>query len=201
MNRRSTGKVFAGMVAGVMALAATAMAGGGNVLPSTASFKGFSLQQMAKATAVYNTGVTAGISEPAPNVPVQILVKDTRVPAGTGFYLPIFFDDDSGGTTAGFPTDVSDQSADAAFLLEFVNAAFGVERFIVQVDGQTTVLSPDYIAGVTTGSLPDGVPPGTHYIVAAAYLTPLTPGVHTVGFGGVIDGQPVVFLSYRVTVK
>jgi hypothetical protein len=45
----------------------------------------------------------------------------------------------------------------------------------------------------------DGTPAG-QYIVSAAFLAPLKPGKHTVGIGGIINGDPVVFVSYEVTV-
>ncbi|HUO08577.1 MAG TPA: hypothetical protein VM008_09785 [Phycisphaerae bacterium] len=198
---RSAGKLLPVIMAGILMWGSAALAGGGNVLPACAELKGYSLSEMAKATAVYNTGIVAGLSETAPKVAMEVLVGDATVKAGTAFYLPIFFVDDSGAATPGFPRNVRDEKADQEFLMDYVNEAFGVESFIVQVDGKTTVLSDQYISGVKTGPLPDGIPAGTHYIVSAAFLTPLTPGVHTVGVGGLIGGQPVVFLSYQVNVK
>jgi hypothetical protein len=153
---------------------------------------------MAVATAVYNVGGTL------PDVPFEVLVPfepNVTVEPGTQLYLPIFYVDDSGGAPPGFPTDITDQDADADFLASYAFDAFGVTDFIVQVDGKTTILSDDYVSGVTTAPLPDGTPAGTHYIVSAAFLTPLTPGVHTVGIGGIIGGEPVVFVPYTVTVR
>jgi hypothetical protein len=71
---------------------------------------------------------------------------------------------------------------------------------LVQVDGKTTTLSGDYIAGTKTPPLLDGTPAGTHYIVSAAFLEPLSPGEHTVAIGGIINGAPTVFVSYTVNV-
>jgi hypothetical protein len=68
-----------------------------------------------------------------------------------------------------------------------------------EVDGVTTILDDDYIRSVRTPPLLDGG--GDEYIVCAAFLTPLTPGEHTVGVGGIVNGEPVVFLSYNVTVR
>jgi hypothetical protein len=116
-------------------------------------------------------------------------------------YLPIFFEDDSGGAPPGFPTDITDQKADAAFLNNAALTGFGVSAFIVQVDGKTTVMTDAYISGVTTAPLLDGTPPGTHYIISAAFLTPLTPGQHVVSIGGIIDGESVAFITYHVTVR
>jgi hypothetical protein len=140
------------------------------------------------------------LTPPPPDVPFHILVHDATVKPGTMLYLPIFVADDSGGAPPGFPTDITDQEADAEYLNSLVLDMFNVEAFIVQVDGQTTILDDDYVTGTTTASLLDGTPPGTHYICSAAFLTPLTPGKHTVAIGGIIEGIPVVFLSYNVTV-
>jgi hypothetical protein len=68
------------------------------------------------------------------------------------------------------------------------------------VDGDTPILDDDYITGVTTPPLLDGTPAGTHYISIAAFLSPLPPGEHTVSIGGIVNGAPVAFLSYNVTV-
>ena len=191
-------------VLGVLTCTAPALAGGGNVLPPSATPRAYSLSEIAVATAVYNTGVNVGLSPSPPNVPFEVLVPDTlhvTVKPGTMLYLPIFFSDDSDTVAPGFPADIADQQAAADFLNSYVLMNFGVTDFIVQVDGQTTILDDDYIVGVTTAPLPDGPPAGTHYIVSAAFLTPLTPGTHTVGLGGIIGGEPVVFVSYNVTVR
>ena len=178
-------------VLGVFTCTASALAGGGNVLPPDAQPKGYSLSDIALATAAYN----GDRSVTPPNVPFEILVGNTTVKPGTMFYVPIFFADDSPPVAPDFPTDLDDEDAIADFLY---NTA-GVGAFVVQVDDKTTILDDDYISGVTTAPLPDGG--GTHYIVAAAFLTPLTPGKHTVGIGGLIDGEPVVFRSRDVTVR
>jgi len=188
-------KVFVAAL-GVFTGVASALAGGGNVLPATANPKGYSLSDIAVATADYNTDP----SSTPPNVPFEILVGDTTVTPGTTIYLPIFFANDSPPVDPAFPTDIGDQAADAEYLLDTA----GVEAFIVDVDGETTILNEDYIRGVTTAPMLGG---GTHYIVSAAFLTPLTPGEHTVGIGGVLDvgpdddDEPVVFVSYNVTVR
>jgi hypothetical protein len=189
----------------VLTFTASALAGGGNVLPSSAKPKGYSLSEIAVATAVYNSGSTSGnpSTPPPPDVPFEILVPSSAnytVKPGTMLYLPIFFEDDSGGAPAGFPSDITDQEACAEYLDSVVLGTYGVTAFIVQVDGQTVVLDDGYITGVTTAPLLDGAPPGTHYISCAAILTPLTPGVHNVSIGGMIDGEPVAFISYNIMV-
>jgi hypothetical protein len=190
-------------VLGVVACGSPALAGGGEVLPANANPKGFSLKGMAAVTAVYNTGVDAGnpLTPPPPDVPFQILKDDVTVKPGTMLYLPIFHADDSDGAPSGFPANVDDQDACADFLDDFV-LGFGVTAFIVQVDGCTTVLDDGFIAGTRTAPLLDGtVSAGTNYIACAAFLTPLTPGKHTVGFGGIIFGETVVIESMEVTVR
>ncbi|MDB5289793.1 MAG: hypothetical protein JWL69_1034 [Phycisphaerales bacterium] len=197
-------KGLLGIVLGLLA-AAPAMAGGGNVIPASADPKGYSLEDIAKATAVYNTGQVSGnpLTPSVPKVPFQILVGDATVKPGTMLYLPIYFADDSAPIIPPFPTDITNQDADADYLDGLIFDAFGVEAFLVEVDGKITVLTDDFIAGTTTPLLLDAPPAdaGTHYIVAATFLTPLTPGKHTVALGGMIAGEPVVFLSYAVTVK
>jgi hypothetical protein len=190
-------------VFGALGAAAPALAGGGNVLPASAKPRGYSLAKIAGATAVYNTGFTTGnpATPPPPEVPFEVLVADATVKPGTMLYLPVFYASDSGTPPPGFPSDITDQAADAAFLDEYVLATYGVEAFIVQVDGKTTVLDDAYIVGVTTPPLLDGTPPGTQYITSAAFLTPLTPGQHTVSVGGIVGGVPVAFLTYHVTVR
>jgi hypothetical protein len=180
------------------------MAGsGGKVLPAQAEPDCYSLRAIAEATAIYNTAVSAGIAAPRqPNVPFTI-VTGASVTARPGalLYVPVFFADDSGGAVAGFPKDVDNQRADERFLLNYAFAQYGVEAFIIQVDGKTTVLSADYIVGTRTPPLPDGTPAGRNYIVAGAFLTPLNPGTHTVSIGGLIDGVPTAFVSTTVKVR
>jgi hypothetical protein len=190
----------------VLAFTGPALAEGGDVLPASAKPKGYSLSDMAVATAVYNTGTTSGNPEtpPPPDVPFEILVPSIgsyTLKPGTMLYLPVFFADDTDSLYPGFPADITDQAADAAYLDSYVFATYDVTSFIVQVDGQTTVLDDDFLCGVMTAPLLDGSPGGTQYIVCAAFLTPLTPGEHTVSIGGIIDGSPVAFISYNVTVS
>ena len=114
------------------------LADDGDVLPADASPNGYSLKRVAKATAVYNTGQMTSnpATPPPPDVPFHILVADTTVRRGTLFYLPVFVADDSGGTPAGFPTDIHDQHADAAYLNGVLLSSYDVTDLIVQVDGR-----------------------------------------------------------------
>jgi hypothetical protein len=185
---------------GLTAFSAPAFAGGGAVLPPDP----LALAVTAEVTAVYNTGQMTGnpLTPPPPNVPFLILVGNTTVREGTFIYLPVFAADDSGpGPFPGFPANILNQRADQEYLANFIFNNYGVTDFLVQVDGQTTVLDNSYITGVPTPPLLDGTPAGRDYICSAAFLTPLTRGTHTIGIGGVIGGAPVVFVSYTVTVK
>jgi hypothetical protein len=80
---------------------------------------------------------------------------------------------------------------------------YGISALFVKVDGQITTLDRSSISGaISPKPLVDGAPPlGSHYLCSAALLTPLTPGVHEVEIGGIIDGEPVLFLHYAVTVR
>ena len=93
--------------------------GGGNVLPPTDKPKGYSLSDIAKATAFFSTSGPDNRSEATePNVPFQVLydsnVNDPHntffVGPSTTFYVPIFYSDDSPPITGNFP-DVRDQKA------------------------------------------------------------------------------------------
>lgn len=198
-NRKAT--IFVATLS-FLALTAPVLAFDGNVIPAHEKPDGYSLLKMAQLTAVYNTGQMS--SNPAtpspPKVPFHILVGNATVTSNTMLYLPVYVTDDSGSAPAGFPENVNNQHADAAFLEELVKNLYGVTALIVQVDGKTTVLTSDHIVGTETPPLLDGTPAGTHYIVSAAFLTPLTRGEHTVGIGGIINGEPTVFLSYGVKV-
>ncbi len=76
---------------GVLACTASALAGGGKVLPPDATPKGYSLSDMAVATAAYNEDQSA----PLPKVPFEVLVGDATVEPGTMLYLPVFYTDNA----------------------------------------------------------------------------------------------------------
>jgi hypothetical protein len=185
-------------VAGLLALVAAGPAlAGSNVLPSSAKPKGYSLVDAARATAVFNTGPHDATP---PKLPLYTLTNDATLKPGTFLYVPVFYADDSGQVVPPFPTDVTDQQADADYLMGLVKHDYDVDAFIIVVDGKVTVLDDSYVTGTKTPPLQDGPPAGTNYIVSGAFVSPLSPGVHTVGVGGLIDGEPVVFLEYTVTV-
>ena len=188
---------MAAAVLGLVAAAVPAIAGGGNVLPSNARPKGYSLTDAAAATAVFNTGPHDATP---PKLPFYTLTDDATVKPGTMLYVPVFYADDSGVVEGVFPGDVTDQQAAADYLMGLVKNDFNVDALFIVVDGQITVLDDTNIVGTKTPPLQDGPPAGTNYIVSGAFLSPLSKGDHTVGIGGIIDGEPVVFVSYDVTV-
>ena len=188
---------------GMLTAAVPAFADGtANILPSSATPLGYSLSDLATATAVYNTGTSSGnpATPPPPSIPFTVLESDAAITPGTYLYLPIFFADDSAPADPAFPADVSNHAAVAAYLDNLVLTGFNVSAFFAQIDGQKLTLDDSYIVGVTTPSLLDGTPAGTHYITIAVAVSPLSPGSHSVGFGGIIAGQPVVFGSDSITV-
>jgi hypothetical protein len=174
--------VAAAMAAG---LAPPASAGGGNVLPATARPKGYSLADMAEATAVFNTGPRTT----EPDTPFQVLFLTSGntntfvVRPGTLFYVPIAYVDDSPPILGDFP-DVTDPEAVADYI--FDQDQIGAVFLDIEVDGQVTSIGPNYVVGVETPPLPDGG--GTHYITPAVFLTPLSKGAHTVTIRGLFTG-------------
>jgi hypothetical protein len=65
----------------------------------------------------------------------------------------------------------------------------------ITVDGVTTLLGPNYLAGpVTTPPLLDTIVPGVfgmHMFIVGAFIHPLRPGRHTITIAGTIDGPYV----------
>jgi hypothetical protein len=205
----------------IVSAASTAYADG-NVMPAPAQPHGTSRAEIAQALAPF----TFSGNNPAllPLTPFQVLYGDASTietnPDGSGFvetgsnafsvrpgrsfFVPVFNADDSPPVLGTFPTD----NAQAQQYL-FDPAQLGGQDFQVVVDGVTTTLGPNYVAGpVTTPPLPDGG--GTHAITLGAFLTPLTPGTHTVTISGGIFGALVsadlgisffrIAFTYSVTV-
>jgi hypothetical protein len=202
-------RAVVGASLGLLACAGSAMAGGGVVQPASSTPLGYSLSTLAQDTAAYNVAASQGITPvPAvPNIPFNVLEGNTSVSNSSYLYLPVFFADNSlpfsDALSATFPASVANQATDAAWLDNYVLQEYGVSSFLVQVDGVNTTLSDSYIVGVSTGTLPDGAyrstDAGPDYITDAAVLSPLSYGTHTIGFGGYINGNPVIFGSDTVT--
>ena len=174
--------------------------GGGVVLPAAATPHGFSLTDMTAATALFNTSIN-NLSL-YPQTPFQILYVDPTteafnlvngglvvtgtnqftVAAGTPFYVPVAFVDDSPPVLGTFPTDPS-MVANYVFAQDQV----GLKNAQIIVDGRVTPIGSAYAAGpVQTPPLLDGG--GSHIITVGAFLTPLSPGTHTVAISGEFSG-------------
>ncbi len=171
------------------------MENGGNVLPPKAQPKGYSLSDMAKATAAFN------VTNPRPDVfpevvngkPFQGLfitpantTNTFNVKRGTMLYVPVSAIDDSPTIVGTFPK-VGDQKA-----LEFYiynHSQLGTQYINITVDGKVTSLDDKYVVEVKVPPLPDGN--GTQYITAAAFLTPLKRGTHTVEISTLEDGDAI----------
>ena len=181
-----------GLILAIVTSAAPALAEGGNVLPPTARPKGYSLADMAAATAVFNAGGPDSRSPATePDVPFQILYTSTANPTGTFtvrpgtmLYVPVVFTDNSPPILGDFPADLTDRAAVANYF--FNQQELGAVSIQVVVDGQVTDVGPNYVVGVNTAPLPDGG--GTGYIVAGVFLTPLATGAHTVEIRALFTG-------------
>jgi len=170
-------------------VAPKAHAHGGNVLPPTAKPRGYSLQEIAAATAVFNTGDRSGTPPP---VPFQILyttgtpaITTFEVEPGTMLFVPILYSDNSAPILGDFP-DVNDQEAVADYY--FNPEQLGAEFIEVVVDGQVTTITPEYVVGAETPGLPTG---GNLYTTAGVFLTPLSKGVHTVTIRARLTGEAI----------
>ncbi len=183
-------------------LPSAAAVAGGDVLPSGQSVAGHSLASAAQATAVYNSGVQAGnpLTPAAPTLPFNLLVPDGNVAvlASEYTYMPVFVSDNSPPVDPSFPASIANQGVDAAYLDGYVLSNYDVSALLVQVDGKNTVLDDSYITGVNTSTLLDGTPGGNEYISSSVFLSPLSIGDHTISIGGIISGEPVIFVSYDV---
>jgi hypothetical protein len=198
--------------------AARADGDGGHVLPPDARPHGYSLAKMAQLVGQFTTSN----NNPTyyPNTPFQILFQDPatetstpvaggvvqtgrnvfNVAPGTMFYVPVGNADDSPPFVPGFPS----APGPAAVHYFFSPKYNGGKNFAIIVDGESTELGPDYLAGpVTTPPLLDGG--GTHIITLGAFLSPLKKGVHTVTIQGGFFGAPlqstfgIAFETFSIT--
>ena len=215
--------VLAGAFMASPAWSDAAARGGGNVLPATAQPFGWSLSRMTGALAFFT--ISGNNPENYPDTPFQVLYYDpsTRVDEivdgglhitgsntfpvkpGTWFFVPVFSVDDSPPIIGTWPT--THEQAVAYF---FGPTQVGVKGLEITVDGRTSPLGAAYLAGpVTTAPLPDGG--GTHILTVGAFLSPLSPGRHTVSISGgafgaeILPASGLAFIdediSYTVTVR
>jgi hypothetical protein len=187
---------------------------GGNVMPPQARPRGYSLDAMAKALALFDT--SGNNMQFYPKTPFQILFQDPSktqfqnvtcpnggpgfliigvnsfaVRSGTPYFVPLFSVDDSPPVLGTFPTEKS-QIADYFFSPD----EYGGRGFAIIVGGKRTAVGPSFLAGPieqTNPPLQDGG--GTHLIQLGVFLTPLTPGTHTVTIVGQVAGS-ALFSTY-----
>ena len=161
---------------------------GGIVLPASATPSGYSLEDMAAELALFST--SGNDLKHYPETPFQILyISDTNtftVPAGTRFFVPVFFVDDSPPILGTFPDDVDDIAA-----YVFGADQLGGYDMQIVVDGEATTLGPAYLGSTHVGGagLLDGG--GHNFIQLGGFLTPLTPGKHTVTIIANFDGAVI----------
>ena len=145
--RQATIRWFAAVVflSAVSVAAPPAMAEGGKVLPATAKPRGYSLADLARATAAFNVSNR----DPAnlPDIPFQVLFTLTdgnsnefTVDQGTMFYVPLLYIDDSPPIVGDFPDDLNDRAELEAYV--FGSEQIGVDLLQIVVDGQVTNLGP-----------------------------------------------------------
>ncbi len=172
----------------LLAAAPALASGGGEVLPPGATPKGYSLVDAAAATAYFNTGSRNPATLPQ-DFPFQILYvapggtsNTFSVKAGTMFYVPVVYSDSTDGNLWTYP-DVTNPAAVSAYY--FDPKQLGAEFIRIEVDGKVSKLGSAYAVGAVTPGLPSG---GKAYTVAAAFLTPLSKGVHTVKIASRFSG-------------
>lgn len=166
-----------------------AHAGGGHVLPAAAQPNGYSLEDAAAATAHFYAGPRTDDTLPE-DFPFQILINQPGQTSGTfvvapgsKFYVPIVAFDDSDPILGDFP-DVSSPEEVATYY--FDGSQLGAEYFEIVVDGDVTSLDSGYTVGAETPGLPTG---GDLWTVAAAFLTPMSRGTHTVTIRTLLTGD------------
>ena len=174
---------------------------GGHVLPSGARPHGYSLTEMTGELAFFTA--SGNVPEFYPDTPFQVLytaefnvqpdadglfVTGTNsfvVMPGTMFFVPIQNATDSPPVAGAFPT--TNSQAEHYF---FDSSQLGGRDYEVLVDGRSTPLGSDHLAGpVTTPPLPDGG--GTHIITLGVFLSPMPPGTHTVTIRGGLFGDAI----------
>jgi len=175
-------------IAWLLITAPSAYAGGGDVLPATAHPHGYSLAAAAAATAYFNVGPRTPDTLPT-GFPMQILYTlpgestgTFNVRTGTMLYMPLVYSDDNDAAAWPFP-DVTD--AEAVSNYYFDPQQLGAVIMEVTVDGQKTLLGPQYAVGAVTPGLPSGA---NTYTVVAVVLGPLNKGIHTVSYRFLLTG-------------
>jgi hypothetical protein len=165
-----------------------ASAGSGHVLPPTARPHDWSIDDMAAAVA--NFSISGNNLAYYPNTPFQIIYRHPgnafTVKPGTFLYVKVIFIDDSAPVIGDWPAG-KDGVADYFF----GRSELGAHDLEIEVDGEVFSLdNPGYVGGpVPTPSSPDG---SEHFIQTGAFVSPLSPGTHSLTIRGVLDGDAMV---------
>ncbi len=182
--------------------------GGGRpgILPARAEPHGYSLDDLARITAVFNTG--DHVSPPPDPVdstmgskfqmlywtPANVAPPNTfQVRTGIILYVPAFYIDDSPPVIGSFP-DVQSNAAVLRYL--YSKKQLGLQYTVLSIDGQDFPLDERYVSATNTPPLADGG--GTHYICQAALVKPLKKGTHQIDVTSLFTGDalgpdPVTF--------
>ncbi len=173
--------LFLALLLGLVFLAAPIFASGGAVLPASQAPLGYTLKQAAAITAYFNEGPHTANTLPQ-GFPFQILytkpddpTNTFRVGLGTTFYVPIVFQDNAPPLPGGYFPNINDPKAVSDYY--FNPEPLGAKYIEIVVDGVVTRLSPEYVVGAATPGLPSG---GSAYTVAAAFLSRMSAGTHSV---------------------
>ena len=140
--------VVLAVVISVLAPAVASAAGGGQVMPPQARPYGWSLTDMTLASAYFTTSYNDPMYYP--DTPFQVLywMMDGdingffAVRAGTYFYVPVFWFDD----TQPMPLPIPATNAEA-ITYSFDPAWFALKDLQIVVDGEVTPIGPEYLAG------------------------------------------------------
>lgn len=180
----------------------------GNVLPPNAIVKGYSLEDIAEASAYFNTSDREGTP---PEIPFQILYTSASNPnntfivkTGTMFYAPILYNDDTPPILGGPENWPSLGDRDALLNYFYSQELIGLVSTEIKIDGKLFSLGSDYLVHVQVPALADGE--GTEYQTIAACITPLSKGVHQVKISGkatglLVGGDWSFTLNYKVIVR
>ncbi|HLP89074.1 MAG TPA: PEP-CTERM sorting domain-containing protein [Nostocaceae cyanobacterium] len=182
--------VTSSMILGVAAVTshqeiALASSLSGEVLAPDAEVNGYSLTQIADEIAFFQDQLSVSVDPSLlPNTPFQLLTVasfDYNVTSDTFFYVPIVSVTDSPPVLGIFPTN-SSQNVNYWFAPD----QLGGSDFAIVVDGHSTPIGAEYLAGPIFKPLPQG---GTGISILGAFLSPLAPGEHTVKIQGKFNGE------------
>ncbi|SFN42054.1 hypothetical protein [Variovorax sp. OV329] len=164
--------------------------GGIGILPARAEPFGYSLEELAKATAAFN--VTDHTGPPPPLVDgtskFQMLFTTAtntfNVSRNTFLYVPVFLSDSSPPVIGTFP-NVADRESVLRYV--YSHRQLGLKYSVITIDGHDFNLDERYVVAVKVPPLPDGG--GTGYLTSAAVVRPLKRGTHVIEVSASVTGD------------